>query len=435
MGRADCDCALGRYEKAIGDYSAVLKTRPKDKRAFFGRGLCRVNLSQSDDAAADFSAAIAADPRYGEAYYGRGWCFIELRRLRDAVSDFDKSVELGPSDPRGYRQRAIAHILLQDYRAGEADLRKAISLSPGDLGKDYAPLAKEPPPKDALEHGRKQVQRMLADRPKMAQHADTMQALLQWATRKFAGEGIGARIDWNPEFLDTGRGAVADHSSGDDGKNMTLSLARYSVAEDGAAPGPELSFEELWSALAFELHNIPDDAEFESLGDKAGRGVITLPEYVAKCFALSQKSAQLTQALYVSVVLPWAREHKIRTDAREWSRVTLGDLSDLEKYFPNESEYPWRPLARSYDNHRSRSLYPDHQGLIDYFAEVIESTGDPQRKGHAYYMIGTAKRQQRKYAEAIEALRKALTYDLHELTRKVASATLTTVEREASKKK
>jgi tetratricopeptide (TPR) repeat protein len=53
---------LGRLERAIADYDAVLKQRPKLASALYGRGLARIGRGDRAGGQEDVTAARAVDP-------------------------------------------------------------------------------------------------------------------------------------------------------------------------------------------------------------------------------------------------------------------------------------------------------------------------------------------------------------------------------------
>lgn len=63
---------LGKFQRAISDYSDALKVRPKNPWALYGRGIAESQLKNTTAAAADFNAAIALAPHIAEEFKKRG---------------------------------------------------------------------------------------------------------------------------------------------------------------------------------------------------------------------------------------------------------------------------------------------------------------------------------------------------------------------------
>ena len=53
---------MGKYDKAIADYEAVLMTQPKNPWALYGLGIARVHAGMQGEGRADIAAARASGP-------------------------------------------------------------------------------------------------------------------------------------------------------------------------------------------------------------------------------------------------------------------------------------------------------------------------------------------------------------------------------------
>ena len=62
----------GRFDEAIGGYSAVLVRDPGDANARFMRGVSKLRAGDQAGGAADVAAANTADPRVAKAYAAIG---------------------------------------------------------------------------------------------------------------------------------------------------------------------------------------------------------------------------------------------------------------------------------------------------------------------------------------------------------------------------
>ena len=63
---------LGKYQRAISDYSDALKERPKNAWALYGRGIAESQLKNTPAAEADFKAATALAPHIAAEFTNRG---------------------------------------------------------------------------------------------------------------------------------------------------------------------------------------------------------------------------------------------------------------------------------------------------------------------------------------------------------------------------
>lgn len=71
-GRALVYLRLGKFDRAIPDFSAVLKQQPQNARALLGRALAERELKKTPDAQTDYAAATALDPNIVEDFRKRG---------------------------------------------------------------------------------------------------------------------------------------------------------------------------------------------------------------------------------------------------------------------------------------------------------------------------------------------------------------------------
>ncbi len=251
-----------------------------------------------------------------------------------------------PEPSEKYAGQAARHIHKREYDQGIEALSKAIAENPGDAGINYDPTSDRQLSAESLQHGRKQVERMLEDRPVMLNHIEKDGLLVRWASRKFAGEDLGQVIYWDPE-LPTGTEAYAQHTPPIAGQEAAIRVAKTHLS--GPREGIDLTFEELWAAVIFELHNIANVTEFTRIHNDATAGKFTRDEYVAAMFRSEFKSMQRTRAFYCRVYLLWAREKDLRTEPALWyTQMWGGPDATLDKY-SRSAEYPWAYYGNWFD--------------------------------------------------------------------------------------
>ncbi len=208
------------------------------------------------------------------------------------------------------------------------------------MGEKYQPTSGKELAAETLEHGRKQVEKMLKDRPAMSQYGEETAMLRRWAARKFAGEDMGSLVDWDP--------ASPLHSDAEhvapDGKLHGAILIEPQYTE-GPKQGQERSFEELWAGAVFELHNINNAKEFVRLRKEAEQGRISKENYVAAILKPEMRAAQQTRAFYAQVFLPFAARKKLPTEPGLWFTLWWVRPEDALKQFTDKTAYPWRPYA------------------------------------------------------------------------------------------
>jgi tetratricopeptide (TPR) repeat protein len=112
----------GDHAKAVEDFSAALKIDPKDHRYVYARGNSHKALKQYAPALADFTAAAKLTPTFAAAQAGRAWVLatapdFKLRDGKQAVAAARAACELG-----GWRDAGQLDVLAAAYaEAGDFD--------------------------------------------------------------------------------------------------------------------------------------------------------------------------------------------------------------------------------------------------------------------------------------------------------------------------
>jgi len=232
-----------------------------------------------------------------------------------------------------------------EYDKGIALLAKKIEQNPDDVGKTYDPCSGKKLAPELLEHGTKELLRMFHDRPVMLNHMDENGVLGKWAIRKLAGEDTGFVIHWDPTSpLSGGR---AEHQVPAPSQPAAIRIAK--VHPSGPRKGYDLTFEELWNSAVFELHNVRNAKQFQSLHNKAISAEIDREQYIVEHFRLEHRAIQQTRAFYCRIYLLWAREHSRRTEPELWYTTTWGGTDQWLQHYADRSAYPWSYYGRNFD--------------------------------------------------------------------------------------
>lgn len=106
LKRASVEALYGRamffqenneLNKAIEDYTAILKIEPANRYAHFNLGYIHyVYLKAYEQAVKHFTDAIQADNSYAESYFNRGLCFEALGNVAGARADYEKALRMKP---------------------------------------------------------------------------------------------------------------------------------------------------------------------------------------------------------------------------------------------------------------------------------------------------------------------------------------------------
>jgi tetratricopeptide (TPR) repeat protein len=353
--------------------------------------------------AAALPAAEQADRAFRQAQES-----LKRNDYDTALARLDEAVRLGPKEAKFRGVRGVAWLRKGDYARGTADIRAAIGLNPGDAGQHYQPSSSARLSAEALEHGRRQVVRMLRDRPAMAEHEKEAAFLRTWAARKFAGEDFGELVDWDPS---PPLHSDAEHLAPGDGEHAAILVEAHYAA--GPKRGTPRSFEELWAGAVYELHNVCSAREFVRLNDEADEGKVSKEAFVAGILKYELAAAQRTRAFYVQVFLPWAAKQKLKTDPALWFCDWWDTPESVLASFTDKSAYPWRPYARTHDWATVHRHW--HHAEFDKARKVLERMRDERgyedEQSAVSYWLGCCLARLKKPSEAIAAFNEAIRLD------------------------
>ncbi|MFZ5829553.1 MAG: tetratricopeptide repeat protein [Planctomycetota bacterium] len=403
-------------ERAEHDFAEALRLERELVAAWINRAWLRKQHARYTEAAADYAEAIRLKPAQTALRLDRADCLLHLRQFEDALAELSEAIRLEPKEARHWGARGVAQIARGDLAAGGADLRKAISLNPTDAGREYltknasgsdasedsaAPALDKPPTDEALAHGRRQVAAMLKDRPAMAEHGDDAAFLCEWAARRFAGEGFGQLIDWDPTPPLYSDAENIPPNGSDHAKILVDGVYRH-----GAKRGEPRSFEELWAGAVFELHNVTLAPEFIRLFKLAAAGRLNKEEYVGGIWKAENRAMQQTRAFYACLFLPWAEKVQLTSNPQLWFASHWEDPERSMERFLNPSSYPWKPYARQHDwltlhllvhNHRSRQA-------LRLLEQMDSEPGYPEDRAEIKLWQGRCLLQLGRPQEAVAAL-------------------------------
>ncbi len=247
-------------------------------------------------------------------------------------------------------------------------------------------VANEPIDAALLEHGRRQVEYMIKDRPSMgAYRTETGFKLVRpadpfykWAVRKFAGEDTKSPVFWDASSPAT----EAEHTPPHDDDVGLIRVSRKIGRDDvGEWKGKEKAFEVLWSQAIFELNNIGGFAAFLELHDRALNGRIERESYIMES-AKSEHIAYLkTNTFFRETWVPWAIKVQLTPSAQRfmvaWD-MGQNSFDDWISKYTDRTAYPWVPFGEYFDEaKRHREQYGastgDRVSAVDYWKALQNS--------------------------------------------------------------
>ena len=111
---------LGKYKRAIVDYSAALDRAPNDAMIYANRANARRELGELKHALDDANKAIKLDNTRAASFYTRGAVFEKAGQIGKARKDYAQALKLMP-DNKDYQNK----LLLIDARLAQGEGRKS----------------------------------------------------------------------------------------------------------------------------------------------------------------------------------------------------------------------------------------------------------------------------------------------------------------------
>jgi tetratricopeptide (TPR) repeat protein len=90
--------ALLQYDKAIEDYTEVIKLNPENGDVYIFRASCYFKIHEYEKAIADCTKLISLNSKNAESYINRGLIYKNLMEYEKAISDFNEAIRLNPND-------------------------------------------------------------------------------------------------------------------------------------------------------------------------------------------------------------------------------------------------------------------------------------------------------------------------------------------------
>jgi tetratricopeptide (TPR) repeat protein len=116
---------------AINGCTELIRHNPRDRNAYFYRGIAYGRKGEFDRAIADFTKAIEIDPELATAFSNRGLAYGKKGEYDRAIADLTKAIAIDPKLARAYSDRGIAYYKKGDRKRAIADYRKALQIEPG----------------------------------------------------------------------------------------------------------------------------------------------------------------------------------------------------------------------------------------------------------------------------------------------------------------
>jgi len=116
--------------KAIEDYSNLIKLKPYESKSYVSRGRLFFNLTDYDKAFADFCTAIGFDSLNEEAYSNRASVYGLRQQYDSSLADLNRALGIKPDMKEALLNRALLHFNTRNYNKAVSDLNSYLVLVP-----------------------------------------------------------------------------------------------------------------------------------------------------------------------------------------------------------------------------------------------------------------------------------------------------------------
>jgi tetratricopeptide (TPR) repeat protein len=122
------------YYKAIADFDQAIRLDPRNTWNYFNRGLAWQANQDHDKAIADYTEAIRLNPMFARSYLNRGLEWLAKNEYDRAIADCNEAVSIDPKNASAYQARARAWCHKKSYNEAIADYDKVTSINPKNAG-------------------------------------------------------------------------------------------------------------------------------------------------------------------------------------------------------------------------------------------------------------------------------------------------------------
>lgn len=130
FGRGMALGRLGQIQKGIDDISVFIKHHSENSLAYTKRGVRYLWLGELQKASDDFHRAISIDPKNAEAHDDLGVILAQQNKPKEAAEHFLTTIKYGPSYQKTYHNLALTYFIYDNSVAALSMVNKAIALPP-----------------------------------------------------------------------------------------------------------------------------------------------------------------------------------------------------------------------------------------------------------------------------------------------------------------
>ncbi|MFA4838539.1 MAG: tetratricopeptide repeat protein [Candidatus Neomarinimicrobiota bacterium] len=141
--RAQCYGKLGKYKEAAANYDRAIALNPLYELYYLRANLHKSNR-RFDLAIKDYTAALKTKPQKADLYANRAFCYQKLKKSLRALEDYQQAIKLKPNDAELYYNIGTIYWTLGRWQLVVQNWEKCQQLNPQHLGvRQYLSTAKK----------------------------------------------------------------------------------------------------------------------------------------------------------------------------------------------------------------------------------------------------------------------------------------------------
>ena len=175
----------GNYDKAIVEYTEVIRLNSGDTAAYYYRARSYYAKESYDKAIADFNLAIRLDPKDSWAYSYRAGSYDLKGSYDNAIKDYSEAVRLDPKQPWHYIGRGDSYSKKGDAGKARSDYAAAVRLDPKNKFAQDKAVASEAKKRGDQHYDKKDYDKAIVDYSEAIRLNPNAYEVYRWRGRSY----------------------------------------------------------------------------------------------------------------------------------------------------------------------------------------------------------------------------------------------------------
>jgi Tfp pilus assembly protein PilF len=123
----------GKVKESIDTFTKAIEGGENADIIFLSRGVAYLRNHETNKAIHDFSEVVKRDDHNVRAHFYRGIAYLTMEDYKDAITDFDRTIELEPENGAAFFARGTAYAHIGDDDLATKNIKTAISFSEASI--------------------------------------------------------------------------------------------------------------------------------------------------------------------------------------------------------------------------------------------------------------------------------------------------------------